>query len=241
MVIGLSRIEREYIDYIESVLRERAIIVRRRDNMLYLPELNITIRPSYRSKYIVVRIRDDDEAVDIICYLSMKTLRYICRRIRLVDKPLSQDFQAHYSLIFEACYAKKTDEGWTGSRKGRGATKLDNLHVECHATALFTIKELNKYIRDYVREEKLVGFNTIIAVIDYLLELRDKLADCCYDSCLRENFDTSKFGFGEAPDVILEGSVQHFAIYSLNRLSDACFMDRCYGEDRVDFDFQCVE
>lgn len=241
MVIGLSSIGREYIDYIESVLRERAVILKRRDNMLYLPELNITIRPSYRRKYPVVRIRDSDEAVDIICYLSMKTLRYICRRIRLVDMPLPLDYQAHYSLIFEACYTKKTAEGWKGSRKGHGASKRDNLHVECHATALFTIEELNKYIRDYVREEKLVGFSTIIAVIDYLLELEDKLSDCCYNGCLRENFDTSKDGFGEAPDVILEGSVQHFAIYSLNRLNDACFMDRCYGEDQVDFDFQCVE
>jgi len=215
--------------------------LRRRGDMLHLPELNITIRPSYRSKYPVVRIRDDDEAVDIICYLSMKTLRYTCRRIRLVDKPLPLDYQAHYSLIFEACYAKKTAEGWKGVRRGRGATKLDNLHVECHATALFTIEELNKYIRDYAREEKLAGLSTIIAVVDYLLELRDKLAGCCYDGCLREYFDTSKGGFGEAPDTILEGSVHHFAIYSLNRLNDACFMDRCYREDRVDFDFQCVE
>lgn len=241
MVIGLSSIGREYIDYIESVLQKRALIVRRRGNVLYLPELNITIRPSYRSKYPILRIRDDDEAFDIVCYLSMKTLRYTCRRIRLVGRQLPLDYQAHYSLIFEACYAKKTAEGWRGTRRGRGATKRDNLHVECHATALFTIRELNKYIRDYVRKEKLAGFDTIIAVIDYLLELKDKLADCCYNGCLREYFDSSKSGSGEAPDVILEGSVQHFAIYSLNRLSDACFMDRCYGEDRVSFDFQCVE
>jgi len=64
----------------------------------------------------------------------------------------------------------------------------------------------------------LTGLSTIIAVVDYLLELRDKLAGCCYDGCLREYFDTSKGGFGEAPDTILEGSVHHFAIYSLNRL-----------------------
>lgn len=241
MVMGLSSIEREYIDYIESILKERALIVRRRGNELYLPELSITIRPSRRSKYPIVRIKDDDEAIDIVCYLSMETLRYICRRIRLVDGPLPLDYQAHYSLIFEACYSKKTAEGWKGTRRGRSASKSDNLHCECHATALFTIGELNKYIRDYAREEKLAGFSSIIAIVEFLLELRDKLADCCYNGCLREFFDTSKDGVGGAPDVILEGSVQHFAIYSLNRLGDACFMDRCYGEDRVDFDFQCVE
>jgi len=210
---------RGWLAYVRFIAEDMGLIVIDREFYLEIPELIIHVRLSRRTGYPVFYIRDDDNLSNIICYYNRRYKRYICFHRRLVEGIVIVDYQAHYTMIFEKCYKE---------RKGKGASRTNSLHVECHSVRIFTTGDVNKYIR----AGRIRGLRSLELVLLFFKSLREDLDSCCYYECYAGNFSN-------ADDLVLLADT-HLAYHSRDRFEDTCYMDRCEGVRFEVFPMVCV-
>lgn len=195
------------------------LIVIDREFYLEIPELDIHVRLSTRTNYPVFYIRDDDELSDIVCYYSRRYRRYVCLHRRLVEGVTIVNYQAHYTMIFERCYRERGE---------KGASRTNNLHVECHSVKTFTTSDVNKYIR----ASRIRGLRSLELVLLFFKSLREELDDCCYYGCYAENFSNA--------DALVELADIGLSYHSRNRYETECYMDRCEGVGFRELTMTCM-
>jgi hypothetical protein len=209
-----------WLAYARFIAEDMGLIVIDREFYLEIPELDIHVRLSTRTNYPVFYIRDDDDLSDIVCYYNRRYRRYVCLHRRLVEGVTIVNYQAHYTMIFERCYKERGE---------RGASRTNNLHVECHTTREFTTREINEYIRD----SKLRGLRSLESILDFFAKLREDLDKCCYYECYSENFKNA--------DALVELADIGLSYHSRNRYSTECYMDRCNEVGKKYFSIVCTE
>ena len=209
-----------WLAYARFIAEDMGLRVIDREFYLTIPELDIHVRLSRRTGYPIFYIIDDNGLSNIICYYNRRYRHYICLHRRLVEGIVIKDYQAHYVLAFERCYRE---------RKDRGSSRTNNLHVECHATKTFTTSDINSHIR----EGKFRGLRSLESLLEFFVNLRNSLDNCCYHGCYAENFSN-------ADDLVLLADT-HLAYYSRDRFEDTCYMDRCEGVRFEVFPMVCTE
>jgi hypothetical protein len=209
-----------WLAYVKFIAEDMCLIVIDREFYLEIPEIDIHVRLSTRTRYPILYIRDDDDLSDITCYYNRRYRRYICFHRRLVEGVTIVSYQAHYTMIFERCYRE---------RGARGASITNNLHVECHATREFTTREINKHIRD----SRFRGLRSLEVILEFFAKLREDLDRCCYYECYSENFNNA--------DALVELADINLSYHSRNRYDTECYMDRCEGVCFREFPMTCTE
>jgi len=215
------------LEQVKRVATEMGIIVYDRERYLLLPELDCTVRLSPRTLRPVFRFRDSDYLVDMLCYYHSIAERYVCRALLrpviyvlpVVPVKPPYEWQAVYTLIFEACYERE--------RKDRGWSVKNNLHVECHSVFEFTSRDVNRYIRRKRKRE----IETFRFLLEYMYNIRLELERCCIHECYGAYFDNYV--------VLINLASESYAYYSSSRRSHTCYMDRCKGQYPREFPFKC--
>jgi len=202
---------RGWLAYVRFIAEDYGYSVIDRDTYIEIPELNIHARLSARTGYPIIYVIDDDDVSNITCYYNRRYRRYIClhRRVGVYKGKtvVVEDYQARYSLIVELCYH--------GSRKDKGFSKTNDIHVECQAVEKFKTRELNKNIRESRRR----GLRSLEPILTFIIDLKNDLSDCCVGGCYAQNF----YNWLD----LLDFAVENFTIHSVNRYTNTCYMDRC--------------
>ena len=205
-----------WLEYAKAVAMGVGLIVYDRLTHLVLPEANCVVYLSPRTLLPVIRCRDADRLVDLLCYYSRRARRYICRALPapivparfVVPERVRYEWQFVFSMIFKACYPR-------GERKDRGSNVLNNLHWECFKTFEFTSRDINEHVRYFGR-----GLRSVRGVFDFFNQVIKESETCCHLDCLH----SWKF---ENEWAILALSEISFELHSWERKEDECYLDRC--------------